>query len=204
MSLADEIAAVAKIAIEHGAKKTAELLGKKSQYVSKRVRVFKADQCIIDFIKTGYSNDFAAFYELALLDDKHYQEAQTIVDAWMTSPMIRTSLRLQIDEVKNRLSVSKNKASVANDGHRAAENEASETGDEIPVEHHSNPQKTDSLPSKSNDHLNRRGMPESFTIESEDDATVMRFLFEDGGNFTIKMDHKDWKSFVNEVNQHKV
>jgi hypothetical protein len=56
LALADEIEAVAKIAKAHGTKKTAELLGKKSQYVSKRVRVYKANSYLWDFIKLGYSN----------------------------------------------------------------------------------------------------------------------------------------------------
>ena len=231
MSLTDEIAAVAKIAKEHGTKRTAELLGKKSQYVSKRVRVFKADQYILDFIKTGYSNDFAAFYELALLDGKNHEEAKTLVDTWMDSPALRTSLRTQIDDVKSRLSEPKNKAVIdlsesnkqelpgkesngldsvnANsevldsDSHHGPVND-DEIEHDPRVSLTSQPKNTNDLNPELNNIVNVGGAPKAFKIESLKYAKLLSFIFDDGGHVNIEISHNKWVDFIHEVNNQKV
>lgn len=215
MSLADEIEAVAKISIEHGAKKAAQLLGKKSQYVSKRVRVFKANKYILDFLKLGYSNDFSAFYELALLDSKNHDEAKILVDSWLISPAIRTSLRVQIEDIKGRLSESKENIVVqlpsSNENEsREIDNDVIEsikTIEEVITSDSSSnsvgkkKDNKESSSSKMKRIMNVGGQPDSFEVKSLEDKKVLSFKFDDGSCIDIDIINDDWINFVNEVNK---
>lgn len=218
MSLADEIEAVAKIAKAHGTKKTAELLGKKSQYVSKRVRVYKANPYLWDFIKLGYSNDFSAFYELALLDSKNHDEAKILVDSWILSPTIRTSLRTQVEDIKRR--ISKPKKNNVIDINSSNDVDAVKLNDDVIESINTietvlndssdsttaNGKKEQNQPKKvkKDKPLNVGGVPDSFKVESLQDRKLLSFTFDDGVLIDIEISNDDWMNFVNEVNKEKV
>ncbi|MCP4388164.1 MAG: ParB/RepB/Spo0J family partition protein [Gammaproteobacteria bacterium] len=103
MAVKDEVAAVADLAASVGNKQAASLLGRKSQYVSKIVKISKSPKPIQALLGTGYSTDIAAFYELALLHNKDEKCAQKIIDRWVDDPGQRVSLRSQVAEEKAKL-----------------------------------------------------------------------------------------------------
>ncbi len=103
MNLIDEITALSLHALEFGVNETGRILGKKPNYITKCLRIHKADNSIIEFIKRGYSKDFVAYYELALLHAKYPDVANKIIAVWFSSPEKRTSLRKQIDDAKIKI-----------------------------------------------------------------------------------------------------
>lgn len=218
MSLADEIEAVAKIAKAHGTKKTAELLGKKSQYISKRVRVYKANSYLWDFIKLGYSNDFAAFYELALLDSKNHDEAKILVESWILSPSIRTSLRTQVEDIKKRISKPKKNNIIDIDSSTEVDTEKlnddviksidtieDEINDSSDITREEGERvKNKQKKSIKNKPMNVGGTPDSFKVEGLNNGKLISFTFDDGVVIDIEISNEDWKEFVNEINKEKI
>jgi ParB/RepB/Spo0J family partition protein len=203
MSLADEIESISKVVEQYGVKETARILGKKSQYISKRVRVNKSKQYILDFIKMKFSNDMSAYYELALLESKYPSEAKELVDDWILSPYLRTSLRNQIEEIKKKLSLENKKENITVS--------IPTTKEKIKIEEINSIKEIESIVSvvdaktPKNDKkikpINVNAEPDSFEIKAIDNETLLSFKFDDGEKIDIKIDEDLWSKFVDEINR---
>jgi len=107
MDVWDEIAGISALAKDIGSTETAKILGKKDSkkkkgFVSKCLRISESPDIILDFLRSGYSSDVDAFYNLALLAEENIHEAEAIINRWHSDPSIRFSLRKQIEKSRKK------------------------------------------------------------------------------------------------------
>ncbi len=200
MALIDEARAIAKLSAKFGIKETAKILSKKSQDISKRVRIHKANSYIHDFIKLGFSNDVAAYYELTLLDNKHPDQAKELIDDWGKYPALRTSLRGQIEGIKKKLSPKKENDN--NSASLAGSQKIDDIASIKEVESLVSGKNTPSPKSKRRKNLNTlNAEPESFEIKTANHETLLSFKYQGGENVEINIPNNLWSKFVDEINK---
>lgn len=104
MTLVDEVAGVQRaVSMLGSVKAAAKAMGKPMTWVSKRQKIVKSADFIVEFMNAGYSADAEGFYQLAKLAEKHESAAHRLVMAWHAEPAKRSSLRVQVAEITDRL-----------------------------------------------------------------------------------------------------
>lgn len=179
MAAKDEVAAVAGLATHVGNARASELLSRKSQYVSKIVKISKSPEPIRELLATGYSTDIAAFYELSLLHNKDEYAAQKIIDRWNADPEQRVSLRKQVAEAKAKV----------DDKDTGRESKRSSP--------RSQPNPTEERPTFSSMGFE----PKGFKIEKlEGGETTLILDVDEGITVEATFTKTKWSEFLNEVN----
>ncbi len=103
MTLIDEAIGIARLADYSSIKECAKMLGKTTQWVSKRIKLSNSPDYIISFCQSGYSRDLEGFYELSKLADKSEAAAKKLIEEWDLSPEERTSLRAKVIRLRKAL-----------------------------------------------------------------------------------------------------
>jgi ParB family chromosome partitioning protein len=93
MAPADEVSAVALLAVKCGVQDTARQLGKPPAWVSKRKRIAEAPEFVRDFVNSGASSDIEALYELAKLAETDEEAAQDVIAGHAAGMHLRNQVK---------------------------------------------------------------------------------------------------------------
>lgn len=118
MTLVDEAIGIARLADHSSIKECAKMLGKTTQWVSKRIKLSKSPDYIISFCQSGYSRDLEGYYELSKLADKDEIAAKKLIEEWDLNPEERTSLRAKVIQLRKGVDAqieSKSEENIANE-----------------------------------------------------------------------------------------
>lgn len=96
MTVVDESLGVSRLVKRTSSKNAAQILGKKAQWVSKRVKIANAPAYVLNFAKSGFSSDVEGLYLLSRLAESQDDAARSLVDLWTKDPTSRVSLRQQV------------------------------------------------------------------------------------------------------------
>jgi ParB/RepB/Spo0J family partition protein len=89
----DEARGIAWLVDRSSAQKVAEGLSRSKQWVSKRVRIAKAPEFVLEFAASGAVGDLEALYELAKLADDNPEEAQRAIANYAPGSHLREQVK---------------------------------------------------------------------------------------------------------------
>ena len=105
MTVSEEIVGIKRLVDVVGRAETAKVLGKKPQYVTKRLRIVDSADYVVNFVEKNYTKDTEGVYELAKLNDQYPKEVEKLVNAWDEDEEARKGLRTQVKKIKERMAI---------------------------------------------------------------------------------------------------